>query len=79
MRCIEMCFVLSFSYEEKSLSQAKCFILKTPLYFQLPRPVANYIHCYQNDIGVSKFTFKIHNGVWKYLLSKSRKTIFDLF
>ena len=28
MRCIEMCFILSFSYEEKSLSQAKCFILK---------------------------------------------------
>ena len=27
-----MCFILSFSYEKKSLSQAKCFILKTPLY-----------------------------------------------
>ena len=32
MRCIEMCFILSFSYKKKSLSQAKCFILKTPLY-----------------------------------------------
>ena len=26
-----MCFIFSFSYDEKSLSQAKCFILKTPL------------------------------------------------
>ena len=31
MRCIEMCFISTFSYEEKSLSQAKCFILKTPV------------------------------------------------
>ena len=32
MRCIDMCFIPSFSYEKKSLSQAKCFILKTPVY-----------------------------------------------
>ena len=26
-KCIEMCFILSFSQRRKSLSQAKCFIL----------------------------------------------------
>ena len=32
-----MRFILSFSYKEKSLSQAKCFILKTTLYFYIMR------------------------------------------
>ena len=31
MKCIGMYFKLSFSYREKSLSQPKCFILKTPV------------------------------------------------
>ena len=90
MRYIETCFILSFSYTEKSLSQEKCFILKTPLYmshfkdrifphFGTHNLWVNFEDCIFFVYRLWVTVRTVYLSLWNHIFSANRPYIFKIW
>ena len=73
MRCIGKCFIPSFSKREKSLSQAKCFILKTPVCMHRVRLEAgrDYIQQHNQKLVQTSVLFELSPSLYVQSLCNS--------